>query len=58
MTEWDEEMDGPRPVAPRRNRFYPPPRGVRATLREMGRWARLVPNRADRRRAGQRGRVS
>jgi hypothetical protein len=33
------------------NRFYPPPRGVRASLHEQGRWLVVLPNRADRRRA-------
>ena len=49
MIEWDEEIDGPAPRVPRPNRFYPRPRGVRAVIRDLGRWALVVPNRADRR---------
>lgn len=40
-------------LAPGVNRFYPPPRGVRASLHEQGRWLVVLPNRADRRRANR-----
>lgn len=51
-----DQTDDLPPPAPRVNRFYPPPRGVRATLHEQGRWLTVAPNRADRRRNGERGR--
>lgn len=51
---WDEAVDGPVPVAPRINRFYPAARGIRALFRERARWALVVPNRADR-RANKKG---
>lgn len=53
LPEEDEEVV---PPAPRVNRFYPPRRGLRAQLHEQGRWLMVVPNRADRRRSGERGR--
>lgn len=55
---WDEEIDGPRPVTPRINRFYPRPRGVRAQLHEALRWVLIVPNRADRRSATKKGKTN
>lgn len=54
MEEWDEDVDGPVPVAPRINRFYPAARGIRALFWDRARWALVVPNRADR-RANKKG---
>jgi len=40
--------------APGVNRFYPEPRTHTQFLVNLGRWNRVVPNRADRRRAARR----